>query len=316
MYSFHVCFLQIEGELEYESDRNDSLTPMNQLLIALRFYATGTLQLVVGDLFAVHKSTVCRAVHRVTKAIARLRPKYVRFPTSDRERHNLMNQFYTASGLPGVIGAIDCTHVPIQSPGGQDAEIYRNRKGYFSINVQLTSDQLGYVMDVVARWPGSVHDSTIFDNSQIRAVLETSPNMGYLIGDGGYPCRHYLLTPVNNPVTEAQKKYNTAQISARNSIERANGILKRRFPALKYGIRLKLNNILPVIVATVVANNIALIAGDQDPPDDEELHNWIEAQRQQGMNVNYDPVEVGPPTLPVSAVTTSVRQAVINSLFT
>jgi hypothetical protein len=57
-----------------------------------------------------------------------------------------MKQFFQLSGLPGVIGAIDCTHVPIQSPGGQDAEIYRNRKGYFSINVQLICDCQGFIV--------------------------------------------------------------------------------------------------------------------------------------------------------------------------
>jgi len=61
---------------------------------------------------------------------------------------------------------------------------------------------------------------------------------------------------------------NEAQISARNCIERANGILKRRFPALKYGLRLKLDKTLPVIVAAVVINNIALLAGDEIPPED------------------------------------------------
>ena len=187
-----------------------------------------------------------------------------------------MNAFYRVSGLPGVLGAVDCTHVPIQSPGGVDAEIYRNRKGYFSVNVQLVSDSRGRITDVVARWPGSVHDSTIFDNSRVRAMLETSPRDGYLIGDCGYPCRQYLLTPVVNPATEAERKFNAAQISARNCIERANGILKRRFPALKYGLRVKLANTLPVIVAAVVANNIALITGDEEPPEDEELSEFIE----------------------------------------
>jgi len=58
--------------MEYETDKNDSLTPMNQLLIALRFYATGTFQLVIGDLFKVNKSTACRAVHKVTTVITNL----------------------------------------------------------------------------------------------------------------------------------------------------------------------------------------------------------------------------------------------------
>ena len=114
---------------------------MNQLLIALRFYATGTFQLVVGDTIGVHKSTVCRILHHVTAAIANLRAKYVHFPDTADERHCTMHRFYAVSGMPGVIGAIDCTHIPIESPGGNDAEIYRNHKGYFSINVQLICDQ-------------------------------------------------------------------------------------------------------------------------------------------------------------------------------
>jgi len=32
---------------------------------------------------------------------------------------------FLQSKLPGVIGAVDCTHIPIQSQSGQDAAIYR-----------------------------------------------------------------------------------------------------------------------------------------------------------------------------------------------
>ena len=88
---------------------------MNQLLITLRFYATGSFQLVVGDLFAVDKSTVCRTVHRVTSAIAALRQKYVSFPAAGQEQHDIMQLFHSKSGLPGVLAAIDCTHIPLQS---------------------------------------------------------------------------------------------------------------------------------------------------------------------------------------------------------
>ena len=307
--------MQIEAELKYETESVEHVSPVNQLLLTLRFYATGSFQILVGDTFSVHKSTACRIIHRVTAAIARLRPNYVRFPTTGQERRDLMSSFFSSSGLPEVIGAIDCTHVPIQSPGGNEAEIYRNRKGYFSINVQLISDQRGYIMDVVARWPGSVHDSTIFDHSGIRALLETSPSDGYLIGDGGYACRRYLMTPVANPTTPAQTRYNAAHVAARNCIERANGILKRRFPALKYGMRLKLQNILPVIVAAVVVNNIALMAGDEVPDDDEELSDFVERRRQQRRTVGYDPVEVGPPPTPAGQANAALRQALIDNYF-
>ena len=50
---------------------------MNQMLMTLRFYATGTFQLVVGDTFHVNKATGCQMIQRVTRAIASLREKYV-----------------------------------------------------------------------------------------------------------------------------------------------------------------------------------------------------------------------------------------------
>jgi len=104
-------------------DPNASISPINQLLNTLRFYATGTFQPVVGDLFHISKSTVCKVVHKVTAAIAALCPKYIKFPVSPEERRLEMSNVYQLSGLPGVIGAVDCTHVSSQSPGGLDVNI-------------------------------------------------------------------------------------------------------------------------------------------------------------------------------------------------
>jgi len=87
-------------------------------------------------------------------------------------------------------------------------EIYRKRKGFHSVNVQLVCDGSGYISDVLARWAGSVHDSTIFDNSSLHAKFETGELKGCLVGDSGYACRHYMLTPVGNPTTAAESAYN------------------------------------------------------------------------------------------------------------
>lgn len=79
------------------------------------------------------------------------------------------NDFYNIANFPGAIGCIDCTHVRLQSPGGPDAERFRNRKGFFSLNVQTIVDANLIIRNVVARWPGSVHDSTIFNSSSVKA---------------------------------------------------------------------------------------------------------------------------------------------------
>lgn len=43
--------------------------------------------------------------------------------------------------FPGIIGAVDCTHVSIIAPPAYDVQypgrVYFNRKGYASINTQI-----------------------------------------------------------------------------------------------------------------------------------------------------------------------------------
>lgn len=151
-----------------------------------------------------------------------------------------MRDFYELANFPAVLGAIDCTHIAIQSPGGDTAELYRNRKGYFSLNVQCVASSTLLFLNVVARWQGSAHDATIFANSRLCARFESGEiTNGYLLGDAGYPCKNYLLTPLAAPETPEERRYNYSQIRSRNPIERAFGVLKRRFPCLKMGLRVQ-----------------------------------------------------------------------------
>ncbi|KAG0418221.1 hypothetical protein HPB47_005028 [Ixodes persulcatus] len=175
------------------------LTPMLHLLVTLRFYGAGTFQVVTGDLVNVSQPTVCRAVGVVTQLIAKhLFRDLVHFPSA-AQFNTVMLDFFALAKFPGVTGCIDCTHVRIKSPGGDDAEVFRNRKGVFSINVQaVTGPQLQFY-DVVVSWPGSVHDSRIFDNSRVRVLYEERRVPGVLLGDMGYACFFFLMTPLADP---------------------------------------------------------------------------------------------------------------------
>lgn len=112
-----------------------------------------------------------RVVTRTLNVIAQLATESIVMPRTREELMSLKDRHYrmvNPNGIPNVLGFIDCTHVRIYSPGHEDAEIFRNRKGYYSINVQAVGNSKLKVMDLVARWPGSVHDSTIFDNSVLK----------------------------------------------------------------------------------------------------------------------------------------------------
>ena len=96
-----------------------------------------------------------------------------------------MQKFCKVSKIPGIIGAIDSTHVPIFSPGGATAEAFKSRKGFSFFNMQLICDSDLNILDCVARWPELAHDSTIFDYSRIRAHLQNNDFDGHLIEDKG-----------------------------------------------------------------------------------------------------------------------------------
>lgn len=153
--------------------------------------------------------------------------------------------------------------------GGANAENFRNRKGYFSLNVQVVGDANLYIKDIVARWPGSTHDQTIFNNSLLKARFENNEfGNSIMVGDSGYALRKYLITPMLNPTVNVEQVFNESQIRTRNPIERLFGVLKRRFPILSLGIRLSLDSAKLVIIACAVLHNIALSLNEPDPIDD------------------------------------------------
>ncbi|XP_043462830.1 putative nuclease HARBI1 [Leptopilina heterotoma] len=246
---------------------------MNQLLLTLRFYATGSHLISAGDFSGVSKTSAHRIVHRVTIAIARLRPNYVKFPVIADAIKRKQIKFFNFARFPKVLGALDCTHIKIQSLGGNEAEIFRNRKGYFSMNVQAVCNKDLEFIDIVARWPGSAHDSTIFNNSRIRALFEAGTfGDRLLIGDSGYLLRSYIMTPLLNPRTRNEQLYNESLIRTRNTIERTFGVWKRRFPILALGTRFqKMDSIMAMIVATAVLHNICRKSGEPLPPDDPQV---------------------------------------------
>lgn len=94
------------------------------------------------------------------------------------------------------------------------------------------------ILDVVSRWPGSAHDSTIFTNSNLcdRLRQREFGHDSVLVVDSAYPPERYVCKPLDGPQTQNEQRYNARQIKARNVAERLNGQLKREFPILKYGI--------------------------------------------------------------------------------
>ena len=205
-----------------------------------------------------------------------------------------VQKFYNVARFPSCMGAIDCTHIKIKNPGGANAELYRNRKGYFSFNVQVVCNADLKIMNIVSRWHGSAHDANIFRNSRLRANLEAGVYANHcLVGDSGYGIKRYLLTPLNNANTREEQLYNESQIRTRNCVERCFGVWKRRFPILATGIRLNLDRVEAVIVAAAVLHNVAISANDNLPAVNEVVNEDVNFLQNfnQGALENHDVID-------------------------
>ena len=116
----------------------------------------------------------------------------------------------------------------------------------------------------MARWPGSTHDSFVFKQSLLFNTLEGKHSFedGYLLGDSGYPCKPYLITPYPNPINAKQEAFNRAHCKTRVAVEQTFGRWKRRFHLLHSECRMKPEKVCTIIGACAVLHNIAILLND------------------------------------------------------
>lgn len=113
--------------------------------------------------------------------------KWIKFPINRATITTNKNLFEQKFRFPDVFA----------SPSQHPAEVYYNRKGYHSINVQIIGDASLKIQNINARYPGSVHDAAIWMMLTINRHLQTEyindRLNGHLVGDEGYPLSPWLM---------------------------------------------------------------------------------------------------------------------------
>ncbi|CAC5414366.1 HARBI1 [Mytilus coruscus] len=117
----------LRNDLSHTTRRSQPISVEMQVMLALRFYASGSFLEVIGDTMGVDKATACRAVNDVTNALLSKKDQFIKWPARQEERDRNKQGFFRGGLFPGVIGCIDGTHVKIQAPS-EDEPAYVNRK--------------------------------------------------------------------------------------------------------------------------------------------------------------------------------------------
>jgi hypothetical protein len=218
------------------------------------------------------KSIKSRCINIVSKYIANNIKNYIKFPMSAGERQQVMYDFYDIKEFPLGLGAVDGTLIPIKAPS-VDEHLYGCRKGYHALNIQCVYNaKKNQFLNVVARWPGSIHDAHIWNNCNLSLAFESGQiHNVWLLGDSAYWLKPWLLTPVLSPSTAKERKYNTAHTSTRSVIERTHGIWRIRFHCLYRALTLSPIRNLNVVLATAGLHNKCIDRRIPLPTEDFEI---------------------------------------------
>ena len=142
----------------------------------------------------------------------------------------------------------------------------------------------GMFTNVVARWPGSTHVSHVFRSNNICRRLENnhrSLDDGILLGDSGYACSTFLMTPYINPRNAAQEAFNAAHTKTRVEIEKTFGRWKRQFHVLHSEIRMNPEKTCLITGACAVLYNIAILL--KEPMEDGDGIEEVEVEPFRGV---------------------------------
>lgn len=224
----------------------------HRLLMYLQFVATGSLLHLIGNQWGYGKSSLSRIFELVSrKIVENLGRQFIFWPGIVGSRQN-MRIFEQKTRIPGIVGLLDATHLPIIRPTSDlSSNDYYDRRGNYSITAQAVVSSDLQFMDVVIGWPGCVHDARIWQNSCLRRDLdELMLPLGtkqylvnnqevilypFILADSAYPNSRHLVTTYESHRTRENPeihRLNERLSAVRQGVERAFGILKGRFRIL------------------------------------------------------------------------------------
>ncbi|XP_039302948.1 putative nuclease HARBI1 [Solenopsis invicta] len=184
------------------------------------------------------QTSIFVSIHATIYALNRIMGQWIQFPTTKRRKQQIKREFFEKTGFPGIIGAIDGTHIAIFAPNIVREHLFINRKLYHSLNVMIVSSYNNEILSVNASHGGRTHDSRVFRSSRLFNYLKRQQEAGergsWLIGDSAYPLKPYLLKPfLNAPINSPEYRYTEHFTRARSSVERCIGVLKGRWRCLR-----------------------------------------------------------------------------------
>jgi hypothetical protein len=238
-----------------------------QLAATLRWLA-GAHHACQEDNYSLGSTTFFVSVWKCVYALDFVLPRPDFDPKDEGGLRALADGMYVRSGrlVPGCVGALDGMAVQIDRPSLKDTAAplsYKNRKKYYSINLQAICDCDRKFIWWSMRSAGSTHDSLAWGTTKLAMLLQEFglPPGFWIAADDAYPTSEYLVSPYSTHACRQDKSkddFNFFQSRCRINVECAFGILVEKFGILRRSMSSTLPHNIKVTQVCMKLHNLGV----------------------------------------------------------
>lgn len=174
--------LMLGPQLQRTRPSKRSTPVLQKILRGLHYLATGNLQGHVGRTGRVSLFSARRDLGHFLEAVVHHCRRLIPFPTTERALSANREAFYAIAGFPGVLGALDGTHVSLLATRGRTC-VYCGGCHRNAVNVIAACNAQGFFTYVYGSTPGALHSPQAFERSNLCVLLESQlVGQGWLLG--------------------------------------------------------------------------------------------------------------------------------------
>nr|CAH0103368.1 unnamed protein product [Daphnia galeata] len=158
--TFEDFLLEIGENENLQRGVHNEVTLRYRLLVTIWVLANRETFREVADRFDTTRGKTTCAI------LAERLQDFVRWPNRD-----MLPAVAAGFDFPGTVGCIDSTDIRIKQ-NLRHLAAFTNRKSFTSVKMQAVCDSNKKFIDVSCGWPGSMHDSRVFEMSSLSRGLE------------------------------------------------------------------------------------------------------------------------------------------------
>ena len=257
-------------------------------MISLKQLAYGCAPAAFLDYFQMGETTARDSLKIFCKAVvsSHLKETYLRPMTRD-DAIRISRMHEEEFGVAGIMGCLDCMHVYWRNCPMAWQGQYKGKEDLALVVLEAVADYNTWFWHQYFGPPGTLNDINIWDRSPLlRSFLNGEMdtidfsyeingkmfNKVFYLVDGIYPELSRFCKTISIPLGRNQAKYSKWQEGSRKSVERAFGILQRKFQILTRPVELFYEEDIKDVVETCLILHNMMVENCMENDEDCERH--------------------------------------------